>query len=247
MREALAIADHDYVLAEPGSKSKRLKGKLFGVTARATRRGARPPRRMIAWLVGGLCVATAAGILVNALALQETRHPAPLFGRAVQLAPMREPVAVKTVPVPAPRPQLNQTASAPTNDRAIERTPVETAPIDKPVNIRPRQAAGSQGSVSAGSVSQAALLPANEATQAKHDDPIAGLLKAQPPEPGRTVLAAQRALVKLGFVLEADGVAGAATRQAIERYERERGLPVQGELTPKLLRRLSAESGLSIN
>jgi len=51
----------------------------------------------------------------------------------------------------------------------------------------------------------------------------------------------------LGFVLKPDGVAGATTRQAIERYERDRKLPVRGELTPALLRRLGAESGVPIN
>jgi peptidoglycan hydrolase-like protein with peptidoglycan-binding domain len=61
------------------------------------------------------------------------------------------------------------------------------------------------------------------------------------------VAAAQRALVKLGFVLEADGVAGTSTRQAIERYERDRGLPARGVLSPDLVRRLGTESGMPIN
>jgi hypothetical protein len=66
------------------------------------------------------------------------------------------------------------------------------------------------------------------------------------PEPRRAVAAAQRALVKLGFVLEADGVAGPTTRQAIERYERDRGLPARGVLSPDLARRLGTESGVAI-
>ncbi len=60
-------------------------------------------------------------------------------------------------------------------------------------------------------------------------------------------MAAQRALIKLGYVLKADGVAGAATRQAIERYERDHKLPVRGELTPALMRQLSAASGVPVN
>ena len=63
----------------------------------------------------------------------------------------------------------------------------------------------------------------------------------------KSVLAAQRALVKLGFVLNPDGVAGAATRQAIERYERDHGLPVHGKVTPALMRQMSAETGSAIN
>jgi hypothetical protein len=66
-------------------------------------------------------------------------------------------------------------------------------------------------------------------------------------QPNRRIAAAQRALVKLGFVLEADGVAGAATRKAIERYERDRGLPARGVPSPELLRRLGSESGIPID
>ena len=88
-------------------------------------------------------------------------------------------------------------------------------------------------------------------------DEILQLLKVPPARPnteaaapaarGKSVLAAQRALVKLGFVLNPDGVAGAATRQAIERYERDHGLPVHGKVTPALSRQLSAEMGKTIN
>ncbi len=66
-------------------------------------------------------------------------------------------------------------------------------------------------------------------------------------QPSRTVAAAQRALVKLGFVLHADGVAGASTIAAIERYERDRGLPARGTLSPDLVRRLAGESGIPID
>jgi peptidoglycan hydrolase-like protein with peptidoglycan-binding domain len=58
-------------------------------------------------------------------------------------------------------------------------------------------------------------------------------------------MSAQKALVRLGYVLRADGVFGVTTRQAIERYERDNKLPVRGELTPKLARELVAKSGLS--
>jgi hypothetical protein len=91
-------------------------------------------------------------------------------------------------------------------------------------------------------------------------DGISQLLKAPPAPPGRAaaeaavsaapsklVLAAQRALVKLGFVLTPDGVAGATTRQAIEHYERDHGLPVRGVLSRAIMRKLSAETGITIN
>jgi peptidoglycan hydrolase-like protein with peptidoglycan-binding domain len=60
------------------------------------------------------------------------------------------------------------------------------------------------------------------------------------------VLLIQKALMKLGYVVRPDGVFGSTTRQAIEKFERERGLPARGELTPKVVREISARSGISI-
>ncbi len=53
------------------------------------------------------------------------------------------------------------------------------------------------------------------------------------------VLAAQEALTQLGFgELEADGVVGPTTRQAIEEFQRVVGLPVTGELYAQTLQSL---------
>ena len=60
-------------------------------------------------------------------------------------------------------------------------------------------------------------------------------------------MAAQKALLKLGFVLKPDGVFGGTTRQAIERFERDQGMPVKGDLTPRIMRMLAAESGVANN
>jgi peptidoglycan hydrolase-like protein with peptidoglycan-binding domain len=67
-----------------------------------------------------------------------------------------------------------------------------------------------------------------------------------PVENPARVLAAQKALIKAGFVLKADGVMGSGTRQAIEGFERERKLPVTGELNPRTLRELSQRTGIAI-
>jgi hypothetical protein len=66
-------------------------------------------------------------------------------------------------------------------------------------------------------------------------------------DPQRLVSAAQRALAKLGHgELKVDGILGVGTRQAIERFERERKLPVTGELGPRTVRELSMQSGVPI-
>lgn len=67
------------------------------------------------------------------------------------------------------------------------------------------------------------------------------------PDPQRQVASAQRALVKLGYgQLKVDGVFGQETRQAIERFERDRRLAPTGELGPRTARELSSVSGIRV-
>lgn len=240
LREALAGIDHDFSVADSEPRSKRVREKPLRAKSRGSR-GAKPSRgRMIGRLVVGLGAAAAVGIFVNALVLQEARHPAPLFAHSVPANPPATPKVAKAAPTPAPRPWVDQAAPAPTREKPTETVPIESSQAEK--SDKPAAARRQTASLSSG-----------ESGQTRDDDAISKLLKGQTApstpqtEPSKTVRAAQRALVKLGFVLEADGVAGAATRRAIERYERERGLPVKGELTPKILHRLKVESGIPID
>ncbi|MHB2169875.1 peptidoglycan-binding domain-containing protein, partial [Alsobacter sp. R-9] len=81
-------------------------------------------------------------------------------------------------------------------------------------------------------------------------DPIADMLKggaAPAAEPDRSVLAAQRALNKLSYgPIKPDGLMGAGTRQAIERFERDRKLPVTGQPAGRTARELASASGIAI-
>ena len=59
---------------------------------------------------------------------------------------------------------------------------------------------------------------------------------------------AQKALSKLGYgPIVVDGILGAATRQAIEKFEREKNLPVTGALQDRTARKLAALSGIAIH
>jgi len=53
------------------------------------------------------------------------------------------------------------------------------------------------------------------------------------------VLAAQRALQRLGFVVRPSGVFDATTRQAVAQFERDHRMPARGELTPAVRRELA--------
>jgi hypothetical protein len=233
LREVLAAADHDFILTEPASKLKHMREKLFAARRRGTRRTGWRGRRYLSILAAGFFVATAAAILLNALVWQRARHPAPLFARAAPAYPAKEPTIAGMSAVPASRP-----LPAATPIQAHDK-PVEKPPLEMSAGGHPRQ---------------------TRVNSSPPHDVISQLLKAPPAPPARPttrsaapaassklVLAAQRALVKLGFVLNPDGVARATTRQAVERYERDHGLPVRGDLSRAIVRRLSAETGITIN
>ena len=93
------------------------------------------------------------------------------------------------------------------------------------------------------------------AFEGKDAEPTPALLArlrsaAKPPAavaPSPRILAVQRVLSDQGFgPLKVDGAAGEATRAAIRRFEASRGLPQQGEITPALLKALSAASGVRL-
>jgi hypothetical protein len=168
------------------------------------------------------------GVLLNALALQSARHPSPLFGTQVTVSPIAAPAEM---PKPVPRPV------------PISPAPAVSAPAAPPVAIAIRPIAAPHDA---------------EPLPAKVPDAIGDMLRASratppAPSPANTsaidatrVLLVQKALMKLGYVIRPDGVMGTTTRQAIEKFERERGWPAHGELTPKLLREISLRSGLSL-
>jgi hypothetical protein len=212
LREALARSDHDFILPESGrrGRSRRPNGPgPFRRFFQLVRRVADYPNRIAGTLLTGLIIA----ICVNALVLQQSRHPAPLFRKSFAF-----PASV-TQPQAAGAPNVRTRATRDPIDQLLRSTAA-------------RERAGA----------------AESAEEEPVRDSISQLLKSEqaPAKESKTVLAAQRALVKLGFVVKPDGIVGGATRQAIEQFERDRGLPVQGELSPKVLRELSAKSGIAI-
>jgi len=200
----------------------------------------RPFGRSLAWLV---LIGIAAFVIVNALVLQKIRHPAPLL--AGNIAPLPAPVQHASVTM--------RLAEAP---RVIPLAAPETEPAAAPAGVG--SASAPQGSpVRPPSRGRAA--PANESIEARAHDAIAQLIggnaaigpssggAAGAVEASRTIAAVQRALVKIGYVLRTDGVMGTTTRQAIAQFERDRHLPVKGELSPRVRRELTSLSGIPID
>jgi hypothetical protein len=231
LREALAATNHDFLLRDEDRGETQRRGRGAKDKAKANKKGA------LTRLFGGrrrgvvfLCLAgaTAIGVPLNALYFQDGRHPAPLF-RAFAPEPRApesrasEPRAAAEAPLPPARPQ---TATAPAQQQAIQPAPVPHAAAPKPA-AKPEQARGEKR------------------------DAIGALLgnahKAAPKadEADKNVQVAQRALAKLGYALHADGKMGGATKQAIEKYERDNHLPVTGEVTQKLLRKLQGQASVA--
>jgi hypothetical protein len=165
----------------------------------------------------GATAATGAAALVclNALGFQVGRHPAPILPK---VATRQE----------APR----TPARAVTADKA---TPEKASPEKAGEAPREAEAARSARTVEA----------------APRRDAIGDLIRADEttasvtPKPAPAVLQAQRALVKLGYgPLKPDGLMGTGTRAAIEKFERDRKLPVKGEPSGRTLRELAARAGL---
>jgi len=59
---------------------------------------------------------------------------------------------------------------------------------------------------------------------------------------GEDVASAQRALQRLGYVVKPDGVVSAGTKQAIEKFERDNGLPAKGELNARIAKMLATKA-----
>ncbi len=64
----------------------------------------------------------------------------------------------------------------------------------------------------------------------------------------RRVAAVQRSLTEYGYgQLKATGTVGAETQAAIQRFERERKLPLTGQISDRLVRELAAMTGKAID
>ncbi len=242
MREALARTDHDFVVAEPRRRKAAARGPftVLATLLRLTVRLAAYPNRVL----GGLVFAIVVAILVNALLLQHSRHPAPLFHSTMTVPVPQEQPAPQAARTPAP---ADAAPVAPVQESAAPAADVP-APPAKPSHDAIGQLLKSENAPAAAKAAPHHH-PHEAEAKPQSADGIGQLLKSEaaPEDKPKTVLAVQQALVKLGFVVRPDGQMGSVTRHALEQYERDHGLPVEPQLSPKLLHRLSAASGIKID
>jgi peptidoglycan hydrolase-like protein with peptidoglycan-binding domain len=112
--------------------------------------------------------------------------------------------------------------------RAIVRTPAKTAAVAAPVSPAP--------------VAAAPVVPVRAA-------PVETIAPPAPvPTGNRRLMAAQRALSEFGYgQIKPTGTEDAATRAAIQAFERERNLPVTGRLSDSVARELSTITGRALD
>jgi putative peptidoglycan binding protein len=179
------------------------------------------PKDMVA---AALAFAAVSAIIANALFLQAGRHPAPMFGSVVALPTTP---AAPVSPLPRPRP----------NELVIK--PAETPSEPKPVESK-------------------AADPLANLVKATTAAPVAPSIIVRPPAPiptatantvgSRKVAAVQRTLTEYGYgQLKATGTVGADTQAAIQKFERERKIPVTGQMSDRLVRELIAMTGKPID
>ena len=208
-----------------------------------------------------LLIASSA-ILVNALYRQPGPHPAPIF--SIKPRPVAGEPAGGVVPaMPRARPEGLVTAKPEAAARAradiitdIQRELSRRSLYDGPVDgvLGPKtdsairdfetsaklKATGEPSEEVLRAITRAPLkseLAAPKATPRL--DPIAELIA-----PSSRVIAVQRALNDFGYgPVKATGNYGTETISAIQKFERDRKLPVTGQISPRLLRELAALTG----
>ncbi len=215
-------------------------------------------RRPLTTLAIVVSAGLAAAIVVNAVGMQQRAHPAPLFAARplpeVQNGATPRPARAQTAPQPVPQPVPTDMASL--ARQALEQ-PITTSALPATLPIAPPARPADLAAAPSATAPAAPRDAIGDLLRGQADRPAdraprenAAIPTNPAPAPAPVdarVAAAQRALTKLGYgPLRADGVAGIGTRLAIENFEKDRRLPLSGELSARVARELSAASGIAI-
>ena len=181
-------------------------------------------------VAGAFAFAAVIAIIANALFLQAGRHPSPMFGSVVAM-----PAAALAPASPLPRPRPVEADATLSEPRAADAKPAEPKATDPLASLV--KATSAPAAVPSNIVRPPAPIPASS-----RNETIAN------PSPGsRRVAAVQRALTEYGYgQLKPTGTVGSDTQAAIQKFERERKLPVTGQMSDRLVRELIVVTGRPI-
>jgi hypothetical protein len=185
------------------------------------------PKDLIA---GALAFAAVSAIIANAMFMQAGHHPSPMFGAAAGT-----PLASSAPVNPLPRPRPVEATLKAADIKLAEVKPVEAKPADS--------AATAVKSPAAPTASANVARPPAPIPVASRSDPVGDLIIAS-----RRVAAIQRALTDYGYgQLKPTGTIGSDTQAAIQKFERDRKMPITGQLSERLVRELSTVTGRPID
>jgi hypothetical protein len=202
------------------------------------------PKDMVA---GMLAFAAVTAIIGNAIFLQAGHHPSPMFGSSVTV-PLPDQSTVNPMPKPRPLDAGARPDNAQLDSRMLDSKPVDGKSADTKSAVRPSEA---QAVDPMANLVKSSTMPVNPAAVARppasipaaRHDPLGDLIVNS-----RRVAAVQRALTEYGYgQLKATGTVGSDTQAAIQRFERERKLPVTGQISDRLVRELSTVTGRTID
>jgi hypothetical protein len=184
-------------------------------------------------VAGMLAAAAISAIVTNALFLQAGRHPSPMFG-ATAAAPAQ--------PLPRPRPVEAAT-------RSVELTAADVRAAEPKAEPKPEPKPDGISNFVAKAPPPPAAAPAAAASSTAIVRPPAPVPVATPhTAAGRKIAAVQRTLTEYGYgQLKPTGLIGADTQAAITKFERDRKLPVTGQMSDRLVKELSAMTGRPID
>jgi Putative peptidoglycan binding domain len=190
------------------------------------------PKDMVAGLIAAAAICA---IVANALFLQAGRHPSPMFGSVVTLS---APQAAVANPLPRPRPVVE---AEPPEPKLVEVRVTDSRQVD-PRNADAKNADAKSPDAMTNLVVKSTSAPATTAASVLR--PPAPIPVAAQSAGARRVAAVQRTLTQYGYgQLKPTGAVGSDTQAAISKFERERKLPVTGQMSDRLVRELTAMVG----
>lgn len=202
--------------------------------------------RRLDFAAGVVAVGATAGFLVNALLLQAPQPGAPVADSrpAGAIQALEKKANRTTVPLPPAHPQTTSAPTGGATNGSLGYLSVRTTTAEAPVPLVP--AIPGPGITRTEARSEAPRRPPSGLGAAPD---VTGTLRPPGEVPGSgRILAVQKALAKLGYgPLKVDGMPGGETRSAVQRFQRDRNLSADGEISDRLVRELSAVSGIAMN
>ncbi len=196
------------------------------------------PKDALAILIAAAMVAAIAG---NALFMQAGRHPSPMFG-APAAVPFPQAASVNPTPRSRPAGAEARLAEVRLEPKQIESRQLEPKQPEPRANDPMGQLVAKSVSATPASTAAVPRPPAPIPAASRTNDPVAALIASQ-----RRVATVQRTLTEFGYAqLKPTGVAGSETQAAIAKFEKERKLPVTGQVSDRMVRELAAVTGRPI-